>query len=153
MSFIKSQSIIHPTAGRPSVREAFEVGLCVGWQGCLPAEQFVHDGKLCVPLLHVLNGGPGHVVLQFECANKCVRATRTPFLQRGEKEAGLDHHDICGFIFNTAAFEAVSFPQVVDQSICSIFHVKEIYITVTFSSSMALSNSSCLLQLLKYHVA
>lgn len=62
--------------------EAFKVGSGAHRQGRLLFEKFVHNGHLCVPLLHFVHRRPRHVVLEFERAEKRVRAARSPFLQR-----------------------------------------------------------------------
>lgn len=66
---------------RSLTREAVKVGSCDWGQRRLLADQLVHDGQLSVPLLHLLQRSPGHVVLEFKGTNIRVRAARTPFLQ------------------------------------------------------------------------
>lgn len=64
-------------------REAVKVGSCDRRQRRLLAHQFVHDGQLRVPLLHLRQRSPRHVVLKFKSTDKRVRAARTPLLQEG----------------------------------------------------------------------
>lgn len=64
------------------IREAVKVGSCDRRQRSLLAHQFVHDGQLRLPLLHLRQRSPRHVVLKFESTNKRVRAARTPLLQK-----------------------------------------------------------------------
>lgn len=78
------------------LRDASEVGSCVRRQGGLLAEKFVHDGNLGVPLLHLLRGGPGHVVLKLERAGEGVRAAGTPFLQEREGRGEQGHEGETG---------------------------------------------------------
>lgn len=70
----------------PLIGEAVKVGSCGRRQRSLLADQFVHDGQLSVPLLHLLQRSPRHVVLKFKSTNKRVRAARTPFLQKTTQE-------------------------------------------------------------------
>lgn len=68
------------------IREAVKVGSCDRRQRSLLADQFAHDGQLSVPLLHLLQRRPRHVVLKFKSTNKRVRAARAPFLQGNNTE-------------------------------------------------------------------
>lgn len=69
----------------PLLGEALKVGLRACWQGSLLTEEFVHDGYLCIPLLHLVYRGPGHVVLKLVRRDELVRTAWAPFLHKGRK--------------------------------------------------------------------